>query len=310
MEQLRLFVALSLCALLVLTPAGGAPQESDPDDIDAFMKKVLEQRNTNWQVLQTYIFAEEEVLDLTGINIPALESFKKEYLWFYRDDRLIRSLVRANGVKVSAREQERSEEKWGRKKKGKGEEDLTRESFFEFEFEPGNYFFAGREMFEDREVFVVIEYYPDKFFGEDDDESDTNDKLGRKRDEDDEEEEFEEAFKKTTLVTMWIIPEIHQLAKITFENVGLEFLPYRWLVRIDDIRASLIMDTPAEGLWLPREIYASGSISTALNTLSVGYARKFSDYQEADVKVRLQFEKPPAGKPPAKKPTKPPGTPF
>ena len=240
-------VAFLLCLLVATSgPLAGQDQPAaEASEIDQFMKQVLEQRTVNWEILQDYIFRENVVLDLKGINIPALESFRNEYLWFYRDGHLVRSLVQANGVKASTRDQASSEKQWV-EKKGKGEEHLTRDSFFEFEFEPGNYLFAGREEFEGHEV-VVIEYYPtDKFFGDDDDEVDVDDvdDKDKANSEDDEEEKYEEAFKKTSLVRMWVLPETHQLVKITFENVGLEFLPYRWLVRIDGIRASMILDTP------------------------------------------------------------------
>ncbi|MDA2936776.1 hypothetical protein MYX75_00730 [Acidobacteria bacterium AH-259-A15] len=275
MKKLKtLLAALALAA----TAAGGlhsSPYQSGAEaDIDSFMKEVLEKRSTNWEALQTYVFREDETLDLKGLDIPSLESFRREYVWFYRDGYLIRSLVRVNDVKVSGREQAKSEARWKRKK-GKGEESLRSKSFFDFKFEPGNYFFAGREEFQDREV-VVVEYYPEKLF---DDEDEKNDP-------------YEKAFKKTTLVRMWILPENHQLVKITFENVGLEFLPYRWLVRFDELQAGMTMDTPFEGIWLPTSIWASGSVSTALNTISIRYSRGFSDYKEADVKVRLRFDPP------------------
>jgi hypothetical protein len=74
--------------------------------------------------------------------------------------------------------------------------------------------------------------------------------------------------------------------------VGLEFLPARWLVRIDDLKATMVMDKPLGDVWLPRRIFAGGSISTANGTLSIKYSREFSDYSKTDVKVRFWFEDP------------------
>ena len=49
------------------------------------------------------------------------------------------------------------------------------------------------------------------------------------------EQEFIKRFQKTSRVTLWVLPEEHQIVRITFDNVGLQFLPLRWLVQVDDI---------------------------------------------------------------------------
>ena len=36
---------------------------------------------------------------------------------------------------------------------------------------------------------------------------------------------------KTALVTLWVDPVEHQIVKYTFDNVWMDFLPARWLVR-------------------------------------------------------------------------------
>ena len=59
---------------------------------------------------------------------------------------------------------------------------------------------------------------------------------------------------KTALITLWVDPAEHQIVKYTFDNVWLDFLPGAWLVRVDDLRASMTMGQPFAGIWLPRTI--------------------------------------------------------
>lgn len=259
------------------------------DDIDAFMEKVLERREINWNELYNYTFSELEKLRIKGVEIAALQSFDQEYTWYVRDGYLVRSPWKVNGVEVDEGRREKAELEWI----ANAEDDergaqIERDSFFDFEFEPGNYLFAGREVFEGTEV-VKIEYYPTNLFGDDEP------REGEEQDEEDEdfdEEEFEHMFDKTSLVTMLVLPEEHQVVKWTFENVGFEFLPYRWLVRMDELRASLVMHQPIEGIWLPREIRAAASASTASFDLNVEFSREFFDYKETAVGAGVVFGRP------------------
>ena len=300
----KLAIALALVALSGALPATTA--FSDPpdfhhgllheaattaaqDDVDAFMEKVLEKREVNWDQVYNYVFGEVEKLRVRGLEIAALQSFDQEYTWYVRDGYLVRSPWKINGVEVDDETREKEELQWIESIKGNDEETrIERDSFFDFEFTPGNYLFAGREMFEGREV-VRIEYYPTNFFDNDEDEE------SRRRDDEDEdfdEEEFEHMFEKTSLATMLVVPEEHQIVKWTFENVGFEFLPYRWLVRMDELHVSMIMDQPIEGAWLPREIRASASASTASFNLAVEYSREFGDYKQPAVGAGVVFGRP------------------
>jgi len=146
---------------------------------------------------------------------------------------------------------------------------------------------------------VRIEYYPSEAFFSDDEQADKPDpddaeQRRRKRDEDDEfdEEVFNHMFAKTSLVTMLIVPEEYQIVQWTFENVGFEFLPYRWLVRMDELRASMTMGQPIEGVWLPREIRATAKASTASFELDVEYSRTFGEYKEPAVGAGVIFGRP------------------
>lgn len=279
-----MYVKILLCSILCIAVPNPSEvvAQSKTTEIDQFMEKVLERRENNWKQVQTYLFHEREVLRIQGKDIPPVAGFDREFVWIARQEELLRSPVKVDGVPVGQKEQESYERNW-KQKHSKQRDSISRETFFEFKFEPGNYYFAGREELEGREV-VVIEYYPERLFSDDGDVPDER--------EEGEDDKFEQMFNKTSLVRLWIVPEIYQIARITLTNVGLDFLPYRWLVRVDDLGATLVMDTPIEGIWLPRDITASVRVSTAKNTLDLSYSRTFSNYQEADVQVKFSYEKP------------------
>jgi len=276
----RSFLFLLTVLFLCGSGAAAAQPPLQNDEIDVFMEKVLEQREISWDELYDYVFIETMKLDFAGMEIAAIESFEHEYTWFVRDGYLVRSPYRMNGVGVSAEEKAEYESEWlSDMQEGERSTRIERDSFFDFEFEPGNYFFAGREIFEGREV-VKIEYYPTHLFSDEGDE------------EEDEDDEFDRAFDKTSLITMLIVPEEHQIVKVTFDNLGLDFLPGRWLVQVEELKASMIMDMPIEGVWLPRLIQASGRISTASGALSLDFSREFSDYRQTEVGAKVKYGRP------------------
>ena len=250
------------------------------------MEQVLANREVNWDSIYDYVFSEEERLRIRGPEIAALQSFDHEYVWYVREGYLVRSPMMVNGAEINAEERQQAEAEWISDIDEEDRESgtrIVRDSFFDFEFEPGNYLFSGREVFEGREV-VRIEYYPTELFGDEDERDDP--------DEDFDEEEFENMFEKTSSVTMLVLAEEHQIVKWTFENVGLDFLPYRWLVRLEGIQASMVMDQPIEGIWLPRQIRASASLSTASFELAVDYSREFFDYKQTEVGAGVIFGRP------------------
>jgi hypothetical protein len=267
-------------------------------DIDGFMEKALAKREINWQATYDYVFNEVERLRFAGAEIAALQSFEQEYTWYVRDGYLVRSPWSVNGVEVDRAKREEAELAWiADVERDESNARIQRDSFFDFEFEPGNYLFAGREVFEGREV-VRIEYYPTRavFSDEDDEPAGHQDERRRRRDPDEDDELDEEKighmFAKTSRVSMLILPEEHQIVHWIFENVGFEFLPYRWLVRLDELHASMTMDQPIAGVWLPREIHAAARASTASFALEIEYSREFGDYKEPAVGAGVIFGRP------------------
>ena len=110
---------------------------------------------------------------------------------------------------------------------------------------------------------------------------------------------------KTALVTLWVDPAEHQIVKYTFDNVWMDFLPAGWLVKVDDIRASMTMGQPFPGIWLPREMNIHAGVTMAMGSLEAAYARRFSDYKQADVKTLIRIPKAPKVPPPAEEPIQP-----
>src|SRR5574339_282407 len=96
---------------------------------------------------------------------------------------------------------------------------------------------------------------------------------------------------KTALVTLWVDPAEYQIVKYTFDNVWLDFLPGAWLVRVDDIRASMTMGQPFPGVWLPRDINIHAGVTLANGSFEAGYGRVFDQYREAQVKTTIRVPK-------------------
>jgi len=293
-RRLNCLVRATVLIVLFLSSTGAATvgfcQSSKHDnDIDAFMAKVLEKREINWELLYNYVFSEREILRFDStLRTAPIPGFEREYIWYVEDGYLVRSPLSVNGVKLSEEERAKEERRWldnleRENKRGWG---VTRDFFFGFDFEPGNYYFAGRREYEGRDV-VVVEYYPERMFRDDDEDEDSEDEIQAKLD-------------KVFLVTLLIDPTNHQIVQMTLDNVGLDFLPAKWLVRVGTIEASMTLHQPFDDIWLVRDISAYGSVTTAGGRLAVRYTKEFYDYALTEIKVKYRF--PPRGTEPPKKP--------
>lgn len=153
--------------------------------------------------------------------------------------------------------------------------------FLDFAFEPGNYLLAGRETLNGRDV-LRIEYYPDELFvgrtdpGTGDSEAAAADRNSAA------------SMNKTSLITLWIDPAEHQVVRYTFDNLGFDFLPGRWLVRLDDLTATMTMDQPFEGVWLPQEIEIRAAMSLATGSYEMTGTRSYRNYRAADSGGRIR----------------------
>ena len=88
---------------------------------------------------------------------------------------------------------------------------------------------------------------------------------------------------KTALVTLWVDPAEHQILKYDFDNVDLDFLPGRSLVRIDSMNAAMEMGQPFPSVWLPRSLRIGFDVTIALGELDGRYAVDYHDYKLATV---------------------------
>ena len=286
-------------------------------DLDAFMRDVIARRDDNWKKLQQYVLDEREVMDLRGPGNARLWGEEREYTWFLRDGYFIRSPLKVDGVKISESDRTREEAEWlerqkarekraAERAKARGEnqaspaeepastppvsvEDVLKQTrepefvsaayFLRFRFDPGHYALAGRERLNDRDV-LKIEYYPSLLFNEG--RTRPNRKL---RDKDD---EIEEKMNKVSLVTLWIDPDAHQILQYTFDNIDMDFLPGRSLVRVDDLRASMKMSQPFPGVWLPATIDIHFGMMTAVGAVGGRYDVTYHDYKLAEVTTRIR----------------------
>jgi hypothetical protein len=194
---------------------------------------------------------------------------------------------------------------------------ISESYFMDFKFEPGNYYLAGKETIESQET-LKIDYLPTRLFNEDHDQtedaevrkqtaeakdasdpkapkpkekkpnkrSDKEKEKEQKRDED-----IDHKMNKSSQVTLWVDPKTHQIVKYTFDNVWLDFLPAGWLVKIDDLRASMQMGQPFPGVWLPRNLNIHAGVSIALGPMELAYRREFSNYRKADVTSKITVPK-------------------
>jgi hypothetical protein len=100
------FLILAACVLTMFVPA------SAQSDLDALMERVLARRDDSWKKLQQYMLDEREDLQIDGPASTRLFGFRREYVWFPRDGRFIRSPLSADGVAIPEDERRREEARW------------------------------------------------------------------------------------------------------------------------------------------------------------------------------------------------------
>ena len=149
-------------------------------------------------------------------------------------------------------------------------------AFVDVLFESGNYYLVGREMLDGQDV-LRIEYYRERLapYSGDDDESERD-------------AEIDSGLSKTLLVTLWVDPAQHQIVRYSFDNLGFAFMPGRWLVRLEDVTASMSMRQPFTGVWLPGQIEVRAVLWLATGRYELRLARTFANYREAVAGGRLR----------------------
>lgn len=313
----RLHQLICLAAALLAAPAIASQSPSrEATDLDALMARALQRRDVDRRVLSDYILDEMENFEVLGPGREPITRLRREYTWYVRDGMHVRSPVKFDGVPIPEDERRAYETRWiaseksrqkyraeraeKREREGKppaigargiNEPRFISEAYFlEFKFEPGNYYLAGRERLGSRDV-LKVDYYPKHLFQEEDDDRPEKEKSkdSQKRDRGD--EEIERKMNKTAQVTLWVDPVEARIVKYTFDNVWMDFLPAGWLVKIDDLHASMEMGQPFDGVWLPHDIDVHGRFTIATGPIDVAYRRDFSNYRRADVTTRITVPK-------------------
>jgi hypothetical protein len=168
---------------------------------------------------------------------------------------------------------------------------VSEANFLRFRFERGRYFLVGRETLEGRPV-LKVEYYPKKLFADDKprDRTPPEDAPDPARRDKGKamEEEFQRKFNKVSMVTLWIDPIEAQIVRYDFENLGLDFFPGQWLVRVGDTSASMTMGRYFDGVWLPRTIVMKGDLQVAIGAFDIDYRREFLEYRKAETAARIR----------------------
>lgn len=315
----RFLSALAIVAGAALALSADTPFEQS--DLDAFMKNVVAKRDDNWKKFQQYVLDEREQVEFRGPGKIPLWGDRREYTWYVRDGFFVRSPVKANGVTVSEEERrsyekrflqrEQSREKRAQERAKEAaekagaepvvvsvdENTLLRQSrepefissayFLKFKFEEGKYAFAGRETIDGKEL-LKVEYYPRKLFSkEQNSRAHRRDQGDRSRD-DNREAALEQMLNKVSLVTMWIEPAAFQIVKYNFENVNLDFLPAAWLVRLTDVRATMLMHQPFPDVWLPKDLDFYFSAMLAIGEMDARYRINYSNYKLATATARIK----------------------
>ena len=88
---------------------------------------------------------------------------------------------------------------------------------------------------------------------------------------------------KVALITLWIDSETHQILQYTFDDVDMDFLPGRWVARVDDLQATMRMAEMFPSVWLPRNIALTFRMTLAVGTIEGQYTVDYHDYREASV---------------------------
>ena len=265
------------------------------NDIDRFMERVLANRDAApWRRLGDFVLRETWSLELDAPPESRLSSFRRvrEYEWYVRDGTAVRSPVRVDGVGIDDATRRGYEASWLREEerrraglptggdtRGTESRELVDQGdpeprfvsdffyFLEWTSEPGEYYVVGRETVAGREV-VRIEFYPTGPFW-----AEAGERINR-------------GIVKTSMVTLWIDPEIHQIVQYAFENAGLDFLRFRWLLRADGLQAVMEL-APVRGVWMPARMTLSGRATTALGEYAATFTQEFFDYRQADTGARL-----------------------
>jgi hypothetical protein len=248
---------------------------------------------------------------VAGPQDTTLFGSRREFVWFPRKGFLVRSPVSADGVTIGEAERRRAEEAFlaeeQRRERRRADRlgqtadepdaadqlevsDVVRQSvepqfvssayFLRFRFEQGNYALVGRETLLGREA-LRIEYYPERLF------RGARGRRGGGAEPSEQDKRIVAGMNKVSLVTLWVEPKQRQILQYDFQNVDPDFLPGRWLLRLEEMKASMRMGEPFPGVWLPASLGFRVDMSLAIGRIEATFDVAYRDYRLAETDTRV-----------------------
>ena len=92
---------------------------------------------------------------------------------------------------------------------------------------------------------------------------------------------------KASRVTLWVVPESHQIVKYTFDDLGWNFFPGQWLAQMDEVTASMTMGEAFPDVWLPRRLEMHVGLLMAVGQMQMRYTLQYDNYRQADVQSKI-----------------------
>jgi hypothetical protein len=303
--------------------AAAADSRGQGNDLDTFMREVMERRDDNWKKLQQYILDEREEIDIQGLG-RSIWGERADYTWFIRDGFFVRSPLRVNGATVSESDRRKYEADYLRRAQNREKREREREEtgtaatptsneldatgiggfiqqtrqpefvssayFLRFKFDSGRYALVGRETLDGHAV-LRVEYYPTRLFSDDPERRERRDeRRGREQSERDKavEATINRLLNKGSRVTLWIEPGARQILKYTFDNVDVDFFPAQWFTSVTGLHATMVMSQPFPNIWLPRETDVRIGLTFAVGDVDLQYRLNYHDYRQADVTTAIR----------------------
>ena len=310
-----------LSSLLVLSFVCGGVEAQEDNELDRFMAQVRGAESRNVAARLEYVLDERAEVRFTGPDRDTL--FRGDFTWYAREGVFVRSPIRIDGVPIGEGDRRTYEARWleraherqrartaasetdgngadaetddlmmhwmlggfgadtAQVASGPGDE-VADPSFVADAYalldgllESGTYYLVGSEVWDGHEV-LRIEYYRERL-------ASRPGKGGQPTGD----AEIGTEWSKTMLLTLWVDPVQRQIVRYSLDNLGLGFLPGRWVLRLDDVTASMSMRQPFAGVWMPGQIEMRAVMRLATGTYELRSARTFSNYREAVTGGRL-----------------------
>jgi len=185
----RLLITAALLSVCVPAPYAQQSPAAKATDLDAFMAQALLRRDTDRKNLSDYVLDEVEEFEVLGPGRVPYARMRREYTWYVRDGIHVRSPLKYDGIPIPEADRRAYEERWIRSEESRrkyrtnrdekraaegkapavsvpsvNEPRFISESYFmDFKFEPGNYYLAGKETVDGKNV-LKIDYLPTRLF--------------------------------------------------------------------------------------------------------------------------------------------------